>query len=615
MSSDRRPASRRSGPRAASRAGRGARARAAARARRSPTSRSRSPTTRASTRSRSAGIARELRSGAMSLYHYFDSPRRAARADGRPVAAEMLVPGELPRRLARGAERDRAPQPRRVPRATPGCSRRSRAPARDARTCCATSSSPRSRSSPLAERASTRQLLTGIVTAVDDYTIGYTLRELGSGGAERARRSGMLRERSTTRTSATCSRAASSRCSAQFIARGGEPPQTQRFERRARVAAGRVRGQARLVTSAPMAIEFGEKVRRIPVYPAADGYASEGPVAKLASNESPYPPIPAVVEAVTKVLERPQPLPRPDERRAAHAAVRPLRRARAAGSRSATAPATSCSPPATRCSSPAPSSSTRGRRFSRLPAPRGRLRRARDRGPARRRPQARARQDARGDHRRHAARDRLQPEQPDLDRAAARRDRGVRRRRPAPRRGDPRRGLRRVQRPAGPRRVDRAARAAPEPRPAAHLHARSTASAGCASATRCAAPRTSAPPSTRCASRSSATPPRRPRRSRRSTTRTRSPAASSATSPSGSGSRTGCASSASSPPSRRPTSSGSTSAARTTTRRGRRHARASPQRGILVRAGGALGRAGALRVTVGTEAENERFLEALGALL
>jgi histidinol-phosphate aminotransferase len=51
-----------------------------------------------------------------------------------------------------------------------------------------------------------------------------------------------------------------------------------------------------------MALEFAQKVRRIPVYPAADGYGSEGPVAKLASNESPYPPIPAVIEAVTKVL-------------------------------------------------------------------------------------------------------------------------------------------------------------------------------------------------------------------------------------------------------------------------------------------------------------------------
>ena len=51
-----------------------------------------------------------------------------------------------------------------------------------------------------------------------------------------------------------------------------------------------------------MALEFASKVRRIPVYPAADGYASEGEVAKLASNESPYPPVPAVVEAITRSL-------------------------------------------------------------------------------------------------------------------------------------------------------------------------------------------------------------------------------------------------------------------------------------------------------------------------
>jgi histidinol-phosphate aminotransferase len=39
------------------------------------------------------------------------------------------------------------------------------------------------------------------------------------------------------------------------------------------------------------------------------------------------------------------------------------------------------------------------------------------------------------------------------------------------------------------------------------------------------------------------------------------------------------------------------------------------ERGILVRAGTSLGREGALRVTVGTQAENERFTEALAALL
>jgi histidinol-phosphate aminotransferase len=51
-----------------------------------------------------------------------------------------------------------------------------------------------------------------------------------------------------------------------------------------------------------MALEFGEKLRRIPVYPAADGYAWEGPLVRLASNESPEAPIPAVVEAITAAL-------------------------------------------------------------------------------------------------------------------------------------------------------------------------------------------------------------------------------------------------------------------------------------------------------------------------
>ena len=51
-----------------------------------------------------------------------------------------------------------------------------------------------------------------------------------------------------------------------------------------------------------MALEFAAKIDRIPVYPAAAGYASEGEVAMLASNESPYPPLPEVVEAITRAL-------------------------------------------------------------------------------------------------------------------------------------------------------------------------------------------------------------------------------------------------------------------------------------------------------------------------
>ncbi|MEA2291161.1 MAG: histidinol-phosphate aminotransferase [Solirubrobacteraceae bacterium] len=51
-----------------------------------------------------------------------------------------------------------------------------------------------------------------------------------------------------------------------------------------------------------MALEFASKVRRIPVYPAAEAYGLQGPVALMASNESPYPPIPAVIEAITRSL-------------------------------------------------------------------------------------------------------------------------------------------------------------------------------------------------------------------------------------------------------------------------------------------------------------------------
>ena len=52
----------------------------------------------------------------------------------------------------------------------------------------------------------------------------------------------------------------------------------------------------------PVAIEFSERIRRIPVYPAAGGYADGAPPVRLASNESPYPPLPAVREAIEQEL-------------------------------------------------------------------------------------------------------------------------------------------------------------------------------------------------------------------------------------------------------------------------------------------------------------------------
>lgn len=51
-----------------------------------------------------------------------------------------------------------------------------------------------------------------------------------------------------------------------------------------------------------MAIEFAARIRRIPVYPVAAGYDLGADVAMLASNESPFAPLPAVVEAAQRVV-------------------------------------------------------------------------------------------------------------------------------------------------------------------------------------------------------------------------------------------------------------------------------------------------------------------------
>jgi histidinol-phosphate aminotransferase len=51
-----------------------------------------------------------------------------------------------------------------------------------------------------------------------------------------------------------------------------------------------------------MAIEFSERIRRIPIYPAAGGYADQAPLVRLASNESPFPPLPEVRAAIEHAL-------------------------------------------------------------------------------------------------------------------------------------------------------------------------------------------------------------------------------------------------------------------------------------------------------------------------
>jgi histidinol-phosphate aminotransferase len=62
-----------------------------------------------------------------------------------------------------------------------------------------------------------------------------------------------------------------------------------------------------------VSIEFGDRVRRIPVYPAAETYEFGGTLVKLASNETPYPPHPQVLEAVEREMRSLNRYPDPDK--------------------------------------------------------------------------------------------------------------------------------------------------------------------------------------------------------------------------------------------------------------------------------------------------------------
>jgi histidinol-phosphate aminotransferase len=60
-------------------------------------------------------------------------------------------------------------------------------------------------------------------------------------------------------------------------------------------------------------IEFNRRLDDIPVYPAASTYAFEGELVKLASNETPYPPHPQVLEAVEAQLRTLNRYPDPEK--------------------------------------------------------------------------------------------------------------------------------------------------------------------------------------------------------------------------------------------------------------------------------------------------------------
>jgi histidinol-phosphate aminotransferase len=60
-------------------------------------------------------------------------------------------------------------------------------------------------------------------------------------------------------------------------------------------------------------IEFNRRILEIPVYPAASTYAFEGELVKLASNETPWPPHPQVLEAVEAQLRTLNRYPDPEK--------------------------------------------------------------------------------------------------------------------------------------------------------------------------------------------------------------------------------------------------------------------------------------------------------------
>ncbi len=62
-----------------------------------------------------------------------------------------------------------------------------------------------------------------------------------------------------------------------------------------------------------MTIEFNSRVEAIPVYPVAETYAYDGELVKLASNETPWAPHPDVLEAVKAELGRLNRYPDPDK--------------------------------------------------------------------------------------------------------------------------------------------------------------------------------------------------------------------------------------------------------------------------------------------------------------
>jgi AcrR family transcriptional regulator len=164
-------------------------------------------------------LARELRSGAMSIYHYFQSREELLDLMGDSVGAEMLVP-DLPddwrealRAIAHHGRATFLKHPwllltlQERPRVSPNLLRHIEQSAQAI--------------------SSLGQAGAGIVFAIDDYMIGFTLRELAA-GAHEDRAKGIarrFREESQEPYVRYLLESGEFPMLSQFIALDGEPPQ------------------------------------------------------------------------------------------------------------------------------------------------------------------------------------------------------------------------------------------------------------------------------------------------------------------------------------------------------------------------------------------------------
>ena len=127
-------------------------------------------------------LARELGSGAMSLYHYFESRDELLELLGETVTAEVLLPGDVPADW-RAALKEIALRSRAAWLRHPWLL----AAVQERRTAITPNMLRHVEQSSravlgLAEQGVPREQLSRLVVAVDDYTVGYTVREAAARG-------------------------------------------------------------------------------------------------------------------------------------------------------------------------------------------------------------------------------------------------------------------------------------------------------------------------------------------------------------------------------------------------------------------------------------------------